>query len=365
MSKYLLILFWALAVVYFLPRLNLQRPEEVCGQTEFRYPWLVAFLVFVPVIWMAGHRGWVADTPLYMNGFRNMPTSFNELPGYVNGIKKDPGFYTMGAIIHILIGDNVELYLTLIALVQAIGVVFLFRRYSSSYSVSFFLFIASADYFSWMFNGIRQFVAVTIILFATPFMLKKRYIPAILMIVFASLMHRSALLMIPIILISTGEAWNKRTLLFIALVLLAVLYVGTFTNLLDDALQNTQYANVVDDYTQWEDNGTNPIRVLIYSLPALISFLGRKYIRESGDSVINLCANMSIASAGLYVISMVTSGIFIGRLPIYASLYGYILLPWEIDRLFDQNTTRFTYGLMILGYLGYYYYQMHIVWGWF
>ena len=98
-------------------------------------------------------------------------------------------------------------------------------------------------------------------------------------------------------------------------------------------------------------------------MPALVSFLGRKRIRASGDPIINLCSNLAIVSAGLYLISMVTSGIFIGRLPIYASLYGYILLPWEIDHLFDENTGGFTHGLMIAAYVLFYYYQMHIAWG--
>lgn len=46
---------------------------------------------------------------------------------------------------------------------------------------------------------------------------------------------------------------------------------------------------------------------------------------------------MSIVSAGIYLVSMFTSGIYIGRLPIYCSLYSYVLLPWEIKHLFNEK----------------------------
>ena len=78
------------------------------------------------------------------------------------------------------------------------------------------------------------------------------------------------------------------------------------------------------------------------------------------DQLINLCTNFSLVTAGLYLVSMFTSGIFLGRLPIYTSLYSYILLPWEIENLFIRESKRLMYVAMIVGYLGFYYYQMHV-----
>ena len=206
-------------------------------------------------------------------------------------------------------------------------------------------------------------MAVTIIFAATSLMLRKKYVPLFLVILFASLFHQSALLMIPIVLIAQGRAWNTRTLLFIAAAVVAVLFVDRFTVFLDTALEETQYANVVSDYTSWNDDGTNPIRVLVYSVPAILAFIGRKRIMYEDNRLINLCANFSLITAGLYLVSMVTSGIFLGRIPIYTSLYSYILLPWEIESLFTRESRVLMYVAMIAGYLGFYYYQMHITWG--
>lgn len=132
--------------------------------------------------------------------------------------------------------------------------------------------------------------------------------------------------------------------------------------MLDNMMQETQYANMVTDWTTWNDDGTNGLRVLVYAVPTILSFWGRRYIYYENNEVINLCVNMSIVSTGLYIISMFTSGIFIGRLPIYASLYNYILLPWEIDHMFTRKSAKIVTLAMIACYLVFYWYQVEIVW---
>ena len=111
-----------------------------------------------------------------------------------------------------------------------------------------------------------------------------------------------------------------------------------------------------------EDDGTNILRVLVYSIPMILSLIGRKWLEAEDNSIINLCTNMAIITSGLYVVSAVTSGIFIGRLPIYTSLYGYILLPYVIDKMFTKESALMVKLIMMGAYLVFYYYQIHIGW---
>ncbi|MDO4333572.1 MAG: EpsG family protein [Eubacteriales bacterium] len=359
-SQYILILIWIGVMSVIAGSGIFSKVEMIGGQKEYRLSWWFAFVMFLPVILMAGNRTiYIGDTNAYMKGFLNTPDvlSLELLAG------KDWGVSVFSIIIKKIIGDNASVFLMIIAVIQGILVVDFFRKYSYNYAISIFLFVVSSDFISWMYNGIRQFLAVTIILAGTSLMLSRKYIALLFVILLASTFHQSALLMIPFVLIAQGKAWNKRTIFFIILVILAVLFVERFTDFLDDSLANTQYANVVSDYTSWEDDGTNPFRVLVYSIPALLSFLGKGRIRESENELVNFCTNMSIISMGLYLVSMVTSGIFIGRLPIYVSLYGYILLPWEIENLFTRESKRMVYIGMVCAYLMFYYYQMHLTYG--
>lgn len=358
MSSYILILIWIAIVELASTTMDVQRTEEVCGEKVRRFRPVWAFVIFLPLIIWSGYRGSIGDTGSYINMFNGLPENFSAIPEYMTNITKDEGFYFLSAVMKGLIGNHVYCYLIIIAAIQALLLIHIYRKYSIRYVVTFFLFIASTDYISWMFNGIRQFTAVTITFACFELILKKKYVLAIIIIYLASLIHGSALLVIPFIFIAQGKTWNKKTILFIISIIVAVLFIDRFTNIMDMMLAETQYKNVVSDWSEWEDDGTNILRVIVYSLPAILSLIGKKYIEEADDPVINLCTNMSIAAMGFYIVSMYTSGIFIGRIPIYFSLYSYILLPWEIENMFTKNSAKLVYLAMIGGYLGFYLYSI-------
>lgn len=363
MSNYYLILVWV-AVAWMIGLCTkVQRTEYVCGEKVQRYYPLWAFLIYLPLVIWSGFRGYVGDTGAYMEMFREIPSGLRNIPSYMDTIEKDKGFYLFSAVIKNLISDNVNVYFIILALIQVALLIKVYRKYSSNYIVTFFLFVASTDYISWMFNGIRQFTAVTITFFAFEYILKKNYVPAVLIVLFAALFHGSALLVLPFIFIAQGQAWNKKTILFIIAVIVAVMFIGEFTDILDTLLAETQYKNVVSDWQEFQDDGTNIIRVLVYAIPSILSLIGLKFIKYADDPVINLCTNMSIASVGFYIVSMFTSGIFIGRLPIYFSLYSYILLPWEIEHMFSEKSVKLVYLFMIFAYFVFYFYQVKLTWG--
>lgn len=358
-KNYILIIGWVAVMAMLSVLTSVKREETVCGKKEYRWRPVWAVVTFLPLIIWCGNRGAnVGDTVAYMDGFAKMPESFGSIGSYIETIEKDRGFYFLSAVIKCIVGNHVNVYFLILATIQAGVLIYVYRKYSSRYLVSFFLFIASTDYISWMFNGIRQFLAVTITFIGIKFILDKKYAKAIILILIASLMHQSALLVIPFIFIAQGKAWNKKTLLFMIVIIVAVAGIGQFTNVLDSMLAETQYKNVVSDWQSWNDDGTNVLRVLVYAVPSILALIGLRFIRNEDDKVINLCTNMSIVSVGFYIVSMFTSGIFIGRLPIYFSLYSYILLPWEIDHMFTKRSARLVYTVMVIGYLGFYLYSM-------
>lgn len=354
-GKYIFTLIWP-AVVALLYKMTGEKkiPVRVLGKTEPRLGWGWVLILTIPLIIIAAQRGYFADTSLYIITFQNMPDSLSEISTYMQTVQKDELFSFVSVLIKTFITNKYEVYLGIFAAFQMLALAKVYRKYSTDFFMSMFLFVASTDYLSWMFNGLRQFTAVCIILFAFHFILTKKYLFAIIIILFASFFHGSALLVIPFIFIVQGKAWNKKTLLFLFGVIIIVTFVDQFTGILDTALSDTQYKNVVSEWTNWNDDGTNSLRVIVYSIPAIISLFGKKYIDKTNNRIINICTNMSIASAGIYFVSMFTSGVFIGRLPIYFSLFSYILLPWEITNIFSLNTKKIINLITIILYVLYY-----------
>ncbi|MCD7828363.1 MAG: EpsG family protein, partial [Clostridiales bacterium] len=355
MAKYILILFLPPVAGFLAKLFNGKRPELILGKEETRTKVIWFIISAVPLIIFAANRGHIGDTSAYEAAFGYMPSELSDFSDYASTVTKDKLFYYTSALIKIFITENPIVYFGIIAAFQAFALLSVYRKYSEDFFLSYFLFLVSTDYISWMFNGIRQFVAVCLTFSCFGLVLRKKYILAILIIILATFFHGTAFLVIPFIFISQGKAWNKKTIAFIFGVIIVVAFIDQFTDILDDLLTDTQYESVVTDWTSWDDDGTNVLRVLVYAVPTLLSLYGKKHIDSNNDPVINFCTNMSIVTSGIYVISIFTSGIFIGRLPIYFSLYNYILLPWEINHIFSGNSAKIVKSAMIIFYMIYYF----------
>ena len=355
--------YWWLLIWLFLGGAILgnmpKRLEKLGNRIVVRWNLWPAFLMVLPYIIWAGFRGDVADTRLYRLAFQRASTNLSDIPALFNGNTKDPGFKVVEIIIKILVGDHHEIFFLIIAAFQILCMMIVFRRYSENYWVCIFLFVASTDFMSWMMNGMRQFVAATAIFACFGLTLRKKFLPLIIAILLASTLHQSALLMLPIIFIVQGKAWSIKTVLMLAATMVMVAFIDRFTPILNDMLQNTQYDDALSSTV---DDGTNVMRVLVYSVPALLSLLGLRYVRAADDPVINMSVNCSIVTMALYLVSMVTSGIYIGRLPIYTTLHGYVALPWLIDHIFERKSTRLVIYIMVLLYCTFFYYQMGMKW---
>lgn len=339
-----------------------EKQERLLGRTVRRWDYLPAIILVLPLTLWAGFRGDVADTYLYRKLFMEESRGLMNIPEILLSDGKDKGFTALTIFLKYFIGNSDKLYFTIFAVFQMACMCYVFRKYSSDFWISVFLFVASTDYASWMFNGMRQFIAVCLIFSCFDWIVQKKYVRVILVILLASLIHGSALLMIPIIFVVQGKPWNMRTILMLIGTAVVVLFIDRFTPILSTMLEDTQYDGVMENEIWVVDDGTNVIRVLVYSVPAIISLFGRKYLDQANNTAVNICVNCSIVTTALYAVSTVTSGVYIGRLPIYTSLMGYISLPWLINHMFNRESSRLVKVVMVVLYIAFYCYQTFITW---
>lgn len=365
LTNYWIQLIWLFTGGVFLATLFPKQNVVVLGKQEERWGVLPAILLVLPYIFMAAWRSDnFGDTYVYRKNFFNAPETISQINQYLSEFTKDKGFHILTVLIKTFLGNSDITYFFIIAAFQILAVALVCRRLSCNYWLSIFIFIASTDYMSWVHNGIRQFTAVTIIFAATELIVCKKYFVSVLLIMLAATMHGTALLMLPVIFIIQGKAWNKKTLFCILASILALVFVNQFTNILDTLLVDTQYENVVSDWQSWNDDGTNPIRILVYAVPTILGIVGYKYVKNADDPVINLGIGAGIISTSLGIISMGTSGIFLGRLPIYVSMWSnMIVLPWEINNMFTKESVQIIKVLAVAFYVLFFYYQMHFAWG--
>ena len=363
-SQYWWEVIWLFVIGGILSVFVPKQQEIMLGKKEVRWRIIPALvLVFPYIIWTGYRSNSFGDTATYQNMFSNVPANFEGLIVSLIEDTKDRGYTVLTSLFKMVFGSDVVLFFLFIAVFQMLCIALIYRKYSSNYWISVFLFVLSTDYMSWMHNGMRQFIAVAGLFACFGLIVRKKYFLTFIIILGLSTIHASALFMIPIIFVIQGRAWNKKTVFFILCVGLAIMFVDQFTTILDDLLAETQYSGIITNEVWTSDDGTNIFRVLVYSMPAILSLIGRKYVDEANDPVINISVNASLCTVVIYLLASVSSGIYIGRLPIYTTLYGYIVLPWLIEHIFTENSARLVKILMIIGYIVFFYYQMHMVWG--
>ena len=126
--------------------------------------------------------------------------------------------------------------------------------------------------------------------------------------------HQSALIVVPIYFFVRGKALTKKVWLLL-IVLLVLATTGLLDSFLESSTQNTMYAK---DLTYVENTeGASPIRFFVSLVPIVLVFIKRKeLLTDDTPAIINISVNMSFVSSTLYLASVFTSGIFVGRLPI-------------------------------------------------
>lgn len=329
---------------------------------ENRTKLVVAIIIILPVIILAGARTSVADTQVYIQSFEILPKNLKDAYILLKGQnERDPGFLILSVFIRQYISTDYTIWLSIIAVISGISVMIPLYKYSCNYGISMFLFITSCQ-FTWMFNGMRQFIAASILFGCTGLVLNRRFVLYTIVVCLLSTIHESALILIPVYFIVTGEPWSKRTMIFICSIILAILFTKRFTGILNNLIENTNYASSMEILKN-SDDGANIIRVLVESVPIIIAFIYRNKIKDKLTPIIKLSINMSLISSGLYIISKIAkSGLMLGRLPIYFSMYNLILLPWLIKNIFNKEEKRLVYYLMVILYLVFFYYQMVVTW---
>lgn len=327
-----------------------------------RIPIVFAVLTFAYIIFWISIRHYVADTTLNVVTFNNTTTNFR------SGFKElcwDPFstkgkgvlFYFYTLFFKCFISNDYILWLTSIAVFSGFFVFKTLRKYSFGADFFFgcFLFITLLCFF-YMMNGMRQFICVSCAFGSVDLIKNKKFFRFLILVVILVFVHSTAVILIPIYFISNMKPWGKTVFLFMVAIIIICVFVDPFFGGLDQVLQGTSYENDISTYFSLDD-GVNPLRVMLYAVPPVCSFLLRYkmepyYVKYP---ILPICVNMSIFTAAIYLVGMFTSGIFIGRLPIYSELYDLILIPFLFRIGLKKEDRRFVV-LLVTAILLFYFY---------
>ncbi|ELC8364561.1 EpsG family protein [Clostridium perfringens] len=361
MKVYWFMIFWVVAWS-FLAYMYSKRVYVDVNRYENRITIAWAFIIFSVLILFIGLRSGVADTSTYIDIFNSYPTDHLGIGESLKSGDRDQGFKLISIFIKVFISEDFHVWLFILATISSIATMIPLAKYSCDFRISIFMFMTSCS-FTWLLNGMRQYLVVSILFGCTILILKNKTILYILIVMLLSTLHGTALIVIPIYFIVRGKAWNKGMYLFLIFIVLAIIFKNQFVEVMNFILEDTSYGEGISVLAQTDD-GANIIRIIVEAIPTIIAFIYRKKIKDIATPIINLSINMSVVATGFFIISKIAkSGIMLGRLPIYFSLYNLILLPWLIHNGFNKKEKRIVLYFFTVFYLIFFYYQMNIAWG--
>ena len=347
------LLIWIGLISLIATSMNVKKKETVLGQETERYNMFFAIIVFLPIFIFVVFSHLRSDMYQYLTNFYNLNESYSDVikrfffifDKNTNG----KGFVLIELLIKQFFGSNEISFRIITTLLQAIPILLIFRKYSENYLLSVFLFIANSFFDGWMMNGIRQFIASCIMLFILPFLVKRKYIPCLLIVLLASTIHQAAIIMFPIVFIVLLRPWDYKAIgLFVAFSVVLSVYISNSGDLMNDEILSN-------------DDGANPLRPIIAAVPIVLAFIKRKEIEAQNNRLINILINIAVINFIINIIAVFTSGVYVGRLPGFTSIYNMILLPYLVTKVYNEKNSKLLTNSMVILYSAYFLIELYIL----
>lgn len=350
-----MIIYWSMLLwvpfVYLIYRANIKKKEriplagEVSSDTQTnkieKFPLFFAVIVFAYFTFWIGMRTYIFDTGVYIDSFNDISTDFYVAWNEIDWEGKGVGFDIFNVFFKCFISEDFQWWLMAVAIISILPIMLVLRKYSCDFFFSAFVFVALTT-FTWPMNGMRQFLCVAILFGCCDFIKDGKFFKFAIVVLLLSTVHYTSILMLLVYFVARSKPWQMRIFVFlIAIVLVCIFAEPFFAGLEDTVLSGTAYEGATSQFA--EDDGVNPLRALFASVFPLLAFIRRKSLEEHYETepMIPIAVNMSLISAMLFVVGIFTSGILVGRLPIFCSVYNMLLIPYLLKYGFNDKDRIF------------------------
>ena len=292
------------------------------------------FLVALIFIVIAGARSGIGDTTMYTHLYEII-IDHTYKDGYEKGFVFFLNFLTT-------ISQDPQ-FMIIVTSVITHGInVFVMSNYSSYFELELYMYIASGFFLTSM-NGIRQAMASAIVFLGTTFLIKRKFIPYTFLVLIASTLHTSAIIMIFVYFIVNNDLWAKHFNVIVMVGIFIIVFGGVISSIVFRILASTRYGS----YDNFEEGGANIIRAAVAFVPVLFAYLQKDNLKKIMPNC-DIFVNLSILN--FFVMALSINNWIFARMNYYFQLYSFILLPYAIKSVKDVKEKRFIYYSFLIGY---------------
>lgn len=343
-----------LIVCVTLAYLSERRTKALCRSGYHYRVWDdTAYLTLVVVlILFAGLRTSYNDTGNYISGFR----SSKGLEAFWPTLKQmnlfeNPVFYFFEHALRDVTANSQWLIFITSVITQVCFLLF-FKRYSHDFTFSVFLFFTLGT-FNVSLAAMKQVLAMAIATLAFPCLEKKQWGRYYVIVFFAMLVHTYALAY-AVLPLFTRRPWTTFTYLFVlAMVVLMMNFREAISAFMDQA---EELGKTLHEEEIFDDNTVNILRVAVYAVGPLISFVFARWIYSDSQTMDHVLVHMCIISFSFMVMGTQSGANMFARMAHYFELGTICCLPWMLRQTFERRSYRLVSGIAAVCFLFFFIY---------
>ncbi len=211
--------------------------------------------------------------------------------------------------------------------------------------------LLSTFYFTSL-NNVRQAIAMIILIEGFNYLIDKKLLNYLIVVLIAFIFHKSALIMIPIYFIVNSKFINKH---YLTLMILAIVVLPFISKLLIYLISYTKYAYYFN--SDFNNGDSNTLNIIINALWLLISFLllyNEKNYNKEGYALLVI---QSFAFLFSYLSLFIKVSEMMSRLANYFIFHQILLIPYLFERekeRLGKTTIALTYTITYGFYMIYF-----------
>lgn len=306
-------------------------------------------IALIPVFVLIGFKSENVGRDTY-NYLSTMAAFGSEIDWGEEGKKTmEVGFQALIILLRKFTGNPQSLLITL-GLLTSVSLYQFIRRTATNWCLALYFFVC-LGFFQFSMTGIRQTMAIDILLLSYPFIKNKKLILFMLVVGVAFLFHKSAVVFAPLFFISNMAINKKNTVLMV--IVMTVLFFFS-----EDILLTT--ADVMDYNYGIESTDNGNILLLIVLIITIMAHRYQSVIMERNHDA-QFLFNANYVSVLLWIIRMVSRTV--ERVSLYFMPYTYVLLEQYLGSLPSRKKGLYTFIVIILATALFLYrmsYQMEI-----
>ncbi len=285
------------------------------------------------------------DVLFYVNKYTSLTQGSISFYWYnfINGEGKDPFFYLFSKIISIL-GFDYHMWLAILSGIFIYSVSRLININSPEPYISY-IGLISLGYFFFSLTGLRQTMALALLLLSYSYLKDRKLTKFILIVVIASLFHSSALIFVVAYPLFNMKIGIKHAFGVIGSLILATF----FENLIREFILVLSWTDQLSEYANRDTSLTISGFIIQISIFLFCLFF-KKGVLISDNRNLGLY-NLIFLGVIFQAFSTVIAEFF--RISMFFSIYSIVLIPIAINTIKDNNIKVIVYLLVITALIAY------------